>query len=1474
MALTPNVVDVPLGALNQVPPTTAGPAGRLQGLVDAQIRRYAEATADVPFRGRIEPRDAFASRPTTCRSIVDGTPVDGEWDTPLLLAEYGQQTVSVAHGTPRVWNGADWSYYADQRVLTRKTTQEALYTSGHTIQAPDYAEIGDVACLAWTETTVTTDGPLTVAYIAFRNAATGAWVRRPTVLYTPTSASITPVVKVVAASDNFFWIAYNDDSNILVAAYDTTGALVAGDNSIPLPAPIVYPGPWDITATTNGSNTVLVCALSQTNADVGVQSYAMYYDGNVVAINEVHFAIHGSENLAFLRNDYFGPTRSYLATVVNGEASRIWVYEITNQGITHTYDTTVSVAGGVIDSITGYAFPESGNRDVLVSYSQLAGGTPWSPQLRQMHSFTTAWTGATAPLRTTQSLVQSSRAFPVDGEYYALAYYQSGSRKQWQPDVVSVTCAIGDTFVGAASQPLAVSAGDVAMGSPIALLSSSRNPNIAQTLGTIAADNIAAGDYVEQVNVYGAAVFGIPDGTLCWKWSFANNPASSGCLGSRLVVSGSSIPGANSTWDVIAVNETTGVFYTPLVSVTGIAPAFGGGVFTATGTTSLTAMIGYLVQDLSGTINDDVRGLYTAGGSVTISGSTIADGTFSVARVYSGSGANYGWGPGGGNPAASVVWVERVSQTGGNHAFTGTLSPRAPNQFTFAAGEFDATSVGAQLVISADPAVPANVQTLTITSVQSPTTVTTAGATGVLPQVFTASGATIAVALTTQVPYTFSIGGITADYSYYGATVLLEGAYAANNGSYRIVQVNADGSFIATPTNGLSNQANELLGVDQTVSVFVGQAQVAFQPTWFIVPLTGGQAVVGRLDYGLAYADWRTEGSTPGPSLFPFALFSPAVSADGRVRLLVPYRAENVTSATLEVTSQGIVDLGQPGYVSTVGLKAFTLEPGLGESFTTSDTLLLPGPMAGALSAGSFGENGVGLAPEQPSLVSESVAPDGQLALTPNGVYVYSVTFEATVNGRRIYSPPSPSLVVHLSSTNNVVTLGGTVAFPLNSLGEPIVDTFGPLVRDVAINVYRTAFVNGQPTTVRYKCTSDLDPNALAPLSAANASGFAFPDSFTWQYTDSNADADIAANETLYTDRSYLARYPAPPFFSGVGNWNDRSWVIADDAAVWMSGPLSDGDATWFSPAFRFAFSADDRPLALAPMDNYMLVFCERSVWYIPAAQLPDATGRNGALPDPVRLPFPNGSRNGWARTVRDGVAYDSTAGGVWLITRALQNVWLSQPVVDTLTSDVVGLAVDKHQRLAVLQSDSSGYQLHVFDSAPNAWYQWRLPTAGLLLATIDGEFAYQDDSRVVAIAPGAAADDINGATAAIAPDVLIASLQPGNVRGLKRVWEMQLVGTYLGPHSLTIDLSYPGDDADADTFGPFAADPAHPYVYAFNPSQEEASSYAIRVRASFPGVDPPGRSFALELLSLQVGMDVGVGLNKRPSSGTIPKGS
>ena len=419
--------------------------------------------------------------------------------------------------------------------------------------------------------------------------------------------------------------------------------------------------------------------------------------------------------------------------------------------------------------------------------------------------------------------------------------------------------------------------------------------------------------------------------------------------------------------------------------------------------------------------------------------------------------------------------------------------------------------------------------------------------------------------------------------------------------------------------------------------------------------------------------------------------------------------------------------------------------------------------------------------------------------------------------------------------------LKSRLLFPLDSNGNPVPDVYGPTTRNGTLALYRTAIAGGIPTTEKYLITAGLAPNQLALNLNAQSSGFSFPDPFSWQYIDANPDIGLPDAQEIYSD-SELPHHPAPAFSRGF-TYKDRDWALAYDASVWVSAPKVEGQATWWHPSFRWAFPTTDPPKTIAFLEGTVFVFCEHSIYQIPIVDALPAANGQGSLPTPQPLPWLDGSKNGIAASIPGMVVYDSSSedGGVWAINRSLNRVWLSQPMVDAVTGNVVGFATDGDQNLYVQQDSTS--TILVYQHLSNVWSVTTPPTTPVLISSYLGNLVYQDSSVVSAQTPGAVNDQVAGTTTGIAPGATFAKVTFQPVRGLKMIWGLQLVGDYLGPHRVNITVGYPDDGYADQVIPPFTPDPSKPYIIPFYLENEEVSSFTLQISVDFVGVTTPGAS-------------------------------
>jgi len=639
-----------------------------------------------------------------------------------------------------------------------------------------------------------------------------------------------------------------------------------------------------------------------------------------------------------------------------------------------------------------------------------------------------------------------------------------------------------------------------------------------------------------------------------------------------------------------------------------------------------------------------------------------------------------------------------------------------------------------------------------------------------------------------------------------------------------------------------------------------GKATVG-QPTFFIVEMTSGDdQVCGRFDYGTAAMDYTALGvAFPdvgngfiAQGKYLFHLPSPFLDAEGGVHLPLGYRAES----GYQTQALGILR-GQTGpsyiarVVSTVGLKDTQVGPRHGRAVDYAGEMFLPGPIATSFTGSSFSEAGVNLAPELPTATVDVGPGTGFLG---TGTYSYAVVFEwTTPNGDRAESQPSAFVEVTTTADGRRIIVSG------KSLGMTS-------RKDVMISIYRTYKTldtsgNSVMSTIHAKVTNDLRPL------------FNDPNSDTWTFIDTMSDVACSVNEPLYSDEGELFHDPAPAFSCGCVADN-RAMVAGYDNHIWFSAEKTDGESFWFNAdAWRIPLPTDDFVVALEPMDNRVLIFCERSLWFIPLQQFPDATGQGGSLPAPQRLPFTNGG-TGFTCQTRDGVMYSSSAGDIWTFARDLSNVRSGAPVLEeTENQRVLGMSVDIDQRINVPLDDG---KILTWDVVAQVWLAQTVPSPPVLSMTFQGRltfmdvngFAWRQDDTSFYDGPLYG----SGVKLPIITTVEILPVHLGGVKNYKRVWDVFAYGQYHGDHDMHLRVTY-DDEATLTTVVPydFTPDPARPYLYSFRPKVETCSSMAFTFFDSFPRGEP-GDSFALELLSFYVALEKG--LVRRPKAIRIPSGT
>lgn len=1447
MALTERVIDVPIAPVNQAAPRHGSPLGYLSRLKNCEVTHY--VGGDGGMRMRVRQRGAFEAMTDVLRLSTTGA-VDsgGSWANPEVVTEFREQLLSVCHSVPRVYNGTDFTEYAADRVVPYALSSAIRYGSNHVIAASDSRRIGNVTMMTWSETAA---GPHTAAMGGLWDAS-GAWVRPPFEVYANTGATTRAASKIATDGVRFwaFTAHSNGSSQIIVSVFDTHGVLLddvsitANQDGDPPVFDIIRDGAGVLFAQWDGADGV----------EFRRFTFAL---GAIVDDTNVDTTTLCTGYLGFLSNDV--DTLQYLATIVSGEFANVFAYQIDELEQTHEYNMGYTIPGGSSDgplfcsSLSGYV---AENLDVFVQIALMPRGTEtvgpaFDPALRYTDVQRCTFAGSSSTVKEFQSTIPQTRTFRLDDDWHSVNYYQSGSGLALDPEPIDVTITPGDVFIGATDQPIEVNPGDYTTGSPF-LVNSESGTNSVYVSTAKGSWSIQAGNTVTPEIASGLT--GVVDGTQVLKWEFPPETFLATNSETRLSVSGASVSAANGSWLVVNTVEAVNTIYT-LPNEIGSLPS---GTFTTAGTAELIALARYSVvgAELASYITSTAMlGWFAPNGEMDISGTGGPDDGVKTIRYLLMPGTLQG--------TYARLYSSVTTEAAYNGSFTAEISGNPVNGWHFS-DTFDDSMIGSFLRVSADVQEPGNIGTFEITDTNGAFIIV--DATAIRPQLFEAPVPVASIVLADpSSSLSMTLDDVDVDYSFVGAAVsYVDNNRPENSGTYRVIDVQTPHTLYLVAIDAGTGQHNSDLS-DATITIVKAiAATYPFQATWIMQPLTSPGPLTGAFERGLAYGDWRVEadaGSGVHASLYPFWL----ASVDPG--FVLPYREQSVTAQSFVVTPRGTIPIaptsfGSSSFASTVGLKAFEFgQPG--QSAPTGGALMLPGPLAAQYTQSGFAENNTVVGPEASWVVSQSESDPGVPGLTVNQPYQWVPVFEYTDRaGARSWSVPGPPLNAKLVGDNNQVTIGGRLPIPLTSSGAPAAISVGITAKLVAISLYRTGVDgDGQPTTIHYKITDDLNVNGIAPVSASNVSGFSFPDPFTWNYLDSNADALILSAEQLYTDKGYLPRYPAPPFRQAA-DWQNRTWLIGYDDAIWVSFEHVEGEEASFHPALRIPSPGEAPLVALGASEGLMAVFTAAETFYIPASNnLPAANG-NGSLPNPQPTTFTNGC-TGWTCTLQDGVAYASTAGGVWFVNRSLQNTWLSEPLRDILTDEIRGLHVDGLQRLHVVTTST----WYMFDAAvTKTWHEWPISYLGPRLGTtFGGQPVLASESGLSLYSPAARADvDHADVAHATPPDVTFQTFDFANVRGLKHVWEFQATGEYRGPHQANVELGYPDSSEPMTTFEPFTPDPDDPYVVVFNPRIEETSSFDVRIFATFTGITPPGDSFELELISAQVGVQSG-GLNKLP---------
>lgn len=391
--------------------------------------------------------------------------------------------------------------------------------------------------------------------------------------------------------------------------------------------------------------------------------------------------------------------------------------------------------------------------------------------------------------------------------------------------------------------------------------------------------------------------------------------------------------------------------------------------------------------------------------------------------------------------------------------------------------------------------------------------------------------------------------------------------------------------------------------------------------------------------------------------------------------------------------------------------------------------------------------------------------PDG---MTNTNAYFYEVTYEWADNQGNVFRS-APSIPIGVTTTGS-----GTIGSI--TLNIPTLRLTYKTANPVKIVIYRWSA--GQQTY--YQVTSLAMPLLNDPTV----------DSIT--YVDTLADASIIGNSILYTTGGVIENI-GPPATNVLTLYKSRLFLVdaEDQNLLWYSKQVIEQTPVEMSDLFTIyvapttAAQGNTGPIkALSALDDKLIIFKKDAIYYITGTG-PDNTGTNNDFSEPVFITSTIGCANpNSIAFMPHGLMFQSDKG-IWLLGRDLSTTYIGAPV-ERYNSFTVNSAVTVPGTNQVRFTLSNGITL-MYDYYYGQWGTFtNVPaissTLYQSLHTYINKFG-----QVFQETPGLYMDG---------PKPVVISFTTGwlnlaGLQGYERAFFFDILGTFITPHKLTVQVAY-----------------------------------------------------------------------------------
>jgi hypothetical protein len=458
-------------------------------------------------------------------------------------------------------------------------------------------------------------------------------------------------------------------------------------------------------------------------------------------------------------------------------------------------------------------------------------------------------------------------------------------------------------------------------------------------------------------------------------------------------------------------------------------------------------------------------------------------------------------------------------------------------------------------------------------------------------------------------------------------------------------------------------------------------------------------------------------------------------------------------------------------------------------------------------------------------------------SMTAGGVYQYcTVAVLLDAAGRVCRSAPS---------TPTSVTLGGGDGTCNLTIPSLRIYAGSANIRRLVLEVYRAGPAAAGNTTFNLVgSVANPDQNTTDTVA----------------FADTMSDANAAAGELLYTSGNVLENLP-PPSCSLLTTSGNRVWVVSSEnpTELWPSKELKAGAGLGFHDRIKVRVDGDGYGAitALASMDGRVIAFKSTAV-YVVSGDGPNDAGQ-GAFAAPQAVSLSVGTvLPGSVVSTPDGIMFQA-AQGIYLLDRGLGLTYIGAGVEQyTLAASVVDASlVAGTTKVRFVMA--SGRML-TWDFFHKRWttHQLRVGSSTVIgCADLPTGWVYaRADGKVFQETP-AVYSDVDGTSTAIVPRIGFPPLALANLNGFQRLSHVEVLGEYVGDHTLAVDFEYDYSGAVAETRT--KAITAGAYQYDIKPAQQKATAVKITLRTSVQAAG--SGAFRLSGLTLWAAMKRGTGV-------------